>query len=205
MSKNLSTTPYYQLPNRQEFFKFLEQQSNNRDPASQVMWSANWRNEPSTLPFILECSNRFRGPNGSFHIIFDQGVIIGCGGVYRSAFDSSLCLAGTRTWLDSKYRNHSIMRDFLLPTHKEWAIKNNCKGIALCFNDYNKNIIETFKRIRLGESSTRINDRTPEHLFYSGLHEVPFSVNVQHTEQWLIYEKLDSKWDFDWRSIKFQP
>ena len=202
MSKNLTAIPYYQLSDRNAFLKFLEQQSNAADPASTVMWSANWQKNPSTLPYILERSNRFRGPMGSFHVIFDQDEIIGCGGIYRSEFNSSLCLAGTRTWLDKRYRNQSVIRNFLLPIHKEWAIKNNCKSIALCFNSYNKNIIEIFKRRRLGEQIDRFKNQKPRHLFYTGVHTVDFLVNIQHTPQWVIYEKLDSDYSFNWEMIK---
>lgn len=200
---NLTAVSYYHLPNKQEFFKFLKNQSNSKDPSSQVMWSNNWQTENSTLLFILEYTNRFKELNGDFHIIFDQDRIIGCGGVYKSSFDKSLCFAGTRTWLDVEYRNKSIIRDFLLPIHKEWALDNNCKAIALCFNSHNKNIIETFKRTRFGESSERIKNRKPRNLFYNGLNIVPFSVNVQYTEQWVIYESIDDTWDFDWNTIKY--
>ena len=71
----------------------------------------------------------------------------------------------------------------------------------MCFNDYNKNLIEIFKRTRLSESALRIKSRGPADLFYTGLHEVDVPVNIQYTQQWVIYEKLDSKFDFDWKIL----
>jgi hypothetical protein len=78
----------------------------------------------------------------------------------------------------------------------------NMKIIALSFNDYNKNIIQIFKRGRLGEKPGRINSRESKNLFYNGLCEVKFPVTIQYTPQWVIYEQLDSSFKFDWNTLK---
>ena len=90
----------------------------------------------------------------------------------------------------------------MLVEHKKWCINRNIKLIALTFNDYNKNIIQIFKRNRLGESNARVNKREPNNLFYNGIEEVEFPVIIQHTPQWVIYEKLDKSFNFDWATIK---
>jgi len=87
-----------------------------------------------------------------------------------------------------------------LTREKQWAIENKFKAIALCFNDYNKNIIEIWKKRRLGEVRT---PRTPRHIFYNGMNQVDFAVNIQHTKQWIVYEKLDESFKFDWTSISY--
>lgn len=76
------------------------------------------------------------------------------------------------------------------------------KLIALSFNEYNKNIINIFKRNRLGEKAGRINNREPKNIFYNGLNEVSFLVNIQYTPQWVVYEKIDDTFDFDWSTLK---
>ena len=48
----------------------------------------------------------------------------------------------------------------------------------------------------------RINKREPKNLFYNGMEEVKFPVIIQYTPQWVIYEKLDKSFSFDWESIK---
>jgi hypothetical protein len=73
----------------------------------------------------------------------------------------------------------------------------------LTFNEYNKNLINVFKRRRLGEKNDRCNTREPKHLFYTGLNEVPFAVTIQYTKQYALYEKIDSSFDFDWETIKW--
>ena len=152
---------------------------------------------------ILEHTERFFESRGTFLILYNNGEIFACGGVYKSQFDSEVALAGARTYIDKKYRHNSILREYMLPYHKQWAKSHNCKIVALSFNEYNKNIIEVFKRRRLGETFDRIKTRNKEHLFFNGLNELEFPVNIQYTKQYVIYEKLYD-YDFDWESIKWQ-
>jgi hypothetical protein len=122
--------------------------------------------------------------------------------VYISDFSNRIAIGGVRTWVTKEYRNNSILREYLLPAHKLWCQERNIDILALTFNEYNKNLPKVFKRRRLGESIERITSREPKHLFYSGLHEVPFALSIQYTKQWLIYEKL-SDWNFNWETIKW--
>ena len=188
---------------KSEFFNFLKLASTETQlPAHSNMWDDNWINQNNTLPYVLECTDRFKDDNGQFHIIFSDDEIVACGGVYKSDFNKSVALAGTRTWVKKEYRNHSLLREYMLPIHKSWSIAQGCKIVALCFNDYNKNLIKVFKRARLGENSDRISNRNEQHLFYSGVQELDFPVIIQYTPQWVIYERLYD-WDFDWINIKY--
>jgi hypothetical protein len=81
-------------------------------------------------------------------------------------------------------------------------MNKGCKQVALCFNDYNKNIKNIFYRTRLGEQTGRVFQRSPEHLFFSNINELPFLVNIQYTPQWVLYEKIDATWEFDWSVLK---
>jgi len=192
----------YKDINRDYFFEFLKKEFlEYKHPARVNMWHDDWQEYPNTLPYLLEITKRFNSDKGNFFIITDDDKIVGCSGVYKSDFNDRIAIAGVRSWLSKKYRNKNLLKKFLFPKHKEWALKNNCGQIALCFNDYNKNLIEIFKRTRLSESALRIKSRGPADLFYTGLHEVDVPVNIQYTQQWVIYEKLDSKFDFDWKIL----
>jgi hypothetical protein len=185
---------------RDTFFDFLKT-TNTSDPASNNMWDDDWENKNYTLPYILEKTDRFNGENGEFHIVFDDDKIIACGGVYISAFSQHISIAGTRTWVDKHYRNKLIMREVLLPRQKAWSIEQGSKLIAISVNEYNKNLLKPFKRIRLGEDKNRMTARQPHHLFYNGAIEVKFPVTIQYTKQWVLYEKLDPRFEFDWQII----
>lgn len=194
---------YRQLVDTAEFFKFLETESlEATQPASVNLWSANWETNAHTLPYLLTKTDRFNGSNGEFFILRDGDKFVACGGVYISEFSTDVAIAGARTWVNKEYRHLALNKDYLLVEYKAWAVDNKLKTIALSFNDYNKNMIQIFKRGRLGERVGRIAGRKPKHLFYSGLHEVNFPVTIQHTPQWVIYEKLDSDFNFNWGVLK---
>jgi len=185
------------------FFNFCKEASLEvSQPASKNMWADNWQERNDTLPYLLEIEHRF--DNGEFYILIHKDAIIGCSGVYISEFSPDVCIAGVRTWIHKDFRNDSINREYLLPAQKQWCIDRRCKVIALTFNEYNKNIIQIFKRKRLGELTDRVSCREPRHLFFNGLEELSFPVKIQYTKQWLIYEKLDTSWQFDWNQIQYE-
>ena len=193
----------YTKKSSSKFFKFLEKEcTDNSDAASENMWSDDWQNQPNTLPYILLNTERFSGGDGEFHIIKDGNKIVGCGGVQLAHFNNRVALAGVRTWITTEYRNKMIVARHLLPVHKAWAIKKNCKQVALSFNQYNKNLTRPFTRTRAGEAGDRIQRRTPDMMFYNGVNELDFKVCIQYTPQWVIYEQLDADWNFDWNILK---
>lgn len=194
---------YSELSDDSAFFNFLKTESFEADqPARVNIWEENWKTNPHTLPYILTNTSRFDGINGEFFILYDNDEIVACGGVYISGFSKHIAIAGVRTWVKRDYRHLSLNKDYLLVKHKRWAMDRGMKMLALSFNEYNKNMIQIFKRNRLGESPGRITNREPKNIFYYGLHEVGFPVKIQYTPQWVIYEKLDNEFEFDWESLQ---
>lgn len=192
----------YQEFDRGVFYDFLKNESlNSKDPASKNMWDDNFGTH--SLPYLLEKTKRFSPGNGDFHILTYNQNVIACAGVYISEFSKTVALAGTRAWVTKEYRNKHILREYLLPEHKLWAINNQCDAVAICFNEYNKNLITVFKRTRFGESSTRVAYKESKHLFYNGINEVNFPVKIQNTKQWVLYEILNDQFKFDWGDIEY--
>lgn len=187
---------------KDHFFEYLQSMKATNILAYSNMWDDNWMTKINTLPYILEHTDRFDDVNGKFHIIYNDSDIVACGGVYRSQFSDLVGIGGVRTWTNDKYRHQSLLREFLLPLHKAWCVENNIKTIVLSFNEYNKNLIQVFKRRRFGEHQERINNRKPHHLFYNGVNELEFPVTIQYTKQWIVYEILDPTFNFDWTTIK---
>lgn len=177
------------------FENYCKEQSKSADPAAKNMWGHGL----NTLTYILSNTDRFKSRKGEFYILFADNSIAACSGVYISEFSKYIALAGTRTWTTKEFRNLNLSRNYLLPAQKAWAIEHECKQIAICFNDYNKKLMRTPFRSRLGEPPIF---RTSRHLFHSNINEIPFAVNIQDTPQWVLYESLDTNWNFDWTSIK---
>lgn len=190
--------------NNTKFFQWLEDEfKTSSDSARTNMWDHSWQKKKNTLPYILNNTDRFQDNNGAFFVLTDDDKIIGCSGIYKAPFCESIGVAGTRMWISKSYRNKSLARDYILPAQKSWAVDQGLKQIALTFNEYNKNLIESFKRIRFGESSNRLTQREPKHIFYNGLVEIEFPVEIQHVRQWVIYEPLDITWSWNWNQIRW--
>lgn len=169
------------------------------DPAHVNMYHEQWQNNSETLPYLIYQSSRFAKDNGEFFILRINGKIEAISGVHVSSFDSNVAIAGIRSWINPRYRAKMYIGHYLLPLQLSWAMNNNLKTIALSFNGYNKRLINYFKRSGIGVAKARNASR----LFYNGVHEVPFSVNLQYTEQWVIYDKIDMNYTPNWEKIKW--
>lgn len=183
---------------KSQLFDFLRNESNSNEPAAINMWHDDWERQPHTLPHKLFITTQYS--NGIFNLAFDGNDIVGCSGAYVSVFSEKVLIAGSRTWVAKSYRNMGLPREYFLPKEKAWAIEHGMSVIALTFNEYNKNLITTFNRMRLGESRSA---REPKHIFYNNMFVVPFPVNIQYTKQYVAYETL-TNWDFDWKSIEWK-
>jgi hypothetical protein len=193
---------FFQLDDRSLFLDFCEQAAKEiRQPAAENMYHPDWINNPNILPYQLIMTDRYLPPKGEFYFLLFNNQIIACSGIYQSEFNEQLVIAGCRTWINKEFRNLSIAREYLLPAQKKWAEEKNYSAIALTFNDYNKNIIEIFKKRRLGENRS---PRESKHLFYSNFNQVDHPINIQFTKQWIIYETLNEDWDFDWKTLTYE-
>jgi hypothetical protein len=182
------------------FYKFLIECSKETiQPASKNMYDIDWINKNNTLPYILNKTDRFT-KNGSFNVLFENDQVIACSGCYTSDFSSEVVIAGSRTWIKNNYRHKHLAREYLLPYEKQWAMNTNHKCMLLTFNDYNKNLIEIWKRKRLGETREK---RQPKHFGYNGIHTLDFPVIINYTKQYVLYEKLVPNFEFDWNTIKY--
>lgn len=179
-----------------------EECSKDDSPAMVNMYSLNWRVEQNTLRYILEVEEKFK--HGKYFILFDDKLPVASGGVYFSEWTDDIAMGGIRTWAHTEHRNKLLVAEHILPACKSWAIDNNCQAITLTFNDYNKNLIKVCIRTRAGESATRISGRTPRRLFYNGANVVDFPLEINYTKQWLIYEKLNNDFSFNWEEFKWR-
>jgi hypothetical protein len=198
MGFNVIPFDEYQYPDK--FLDFCKTASQEvTQPASVNMWSSSWEQDLHTLPYKLFIEKIYTAPRGTFYLVLHNNEIVACSGAYRSEFCSSVLIAGARTWVSNSYRNLLLLRDYLLPAQKKFAIDNNYQAVALSFNSYNKNIIKIWKRSRLGE---KLSPRESHHMFYNNFNEVEFPVEIQYTPQWVIYEKLNSNFNFDWNNLR---
>jgi hypothetical protein len=182
-----------------DFFKFIRSAAESSDPAAKNMYDKNWRNLPNTLPFLLYKTDRFH--NGIFVVVYCQKEIIACGGLYPSDFCSKFALAGTRMWIKQEFRNKFLARNHLLPYFKKYALDNDYQAIGVSFNEYNKNLAKTWFKRRFGEIR---NPRTFYYLGFDNLELLDFAVSIKNTKQYLLYERLDKEFVFNWSTVAWQ-
>jgi hypothetical protein len=197
------TKPYYTLTikERDQFIEFLKEASTETtQPAHTNMYDNDWHNKNNTLMYILEYTDRFRH-NGFYQVVFDNDKVIASGGAYTSDFSKDIAILGTRTWIHKDYRHKLISREQLLPNEKKWAIESGFKAIVLTFNDYNKNLMKLWHRTRLGESRP---NRESHHFGFNGVTEIEFPVDIQYTKQYVLCERLDPTFKYDWSSIQWK-
>lgn len=191
---------------KENFFNTLKSQVelDNKSPAMENMYSEQWRTESHTLRYLLEIENKFSKVNGAYYVLLDDGNCVASGGVHFSEWTNEVAMGGIRTWVHTEYRNKFLAADYILPACKKWAIKNECKIITLTFNEYNKNLIKTWTRIRAGENKNRIRKRKPKHIFFKNIVVLDYPLEINYTKQWLIYENLQDIFDFNWQDIKWK-
>lgn len=184
--------------NQTELFEFLQKISNDESPASKNMWNNNWKDQSETLPYLLYKKKRFTDPKGMYTILKINGEIKAIAGVYISDFDPNIAIGLVRGWVDKEYRGKFVLGNYIAPVQLAWAKEKKCKSFFLTFNEYNKNLVNIIKRNGLGRSK----NRNPKKLFFNGVYESPFPVEIQYTKQWVVYDMLDS-YTIDWEKIKW--
>jgi hypothetical protein len=175
-----------------------------RSPAMENMYSASWRTESNTLRYLLEVDNLFAKESGAYYVLLDDDKFVAAGGVHFSEWSNNIAMCGIRTWVHTDHRNKFLAADYILPACKKWSAKNECNIITLTFNEYNKNLIKTWTRIRAGEKKSRIRQRKSKHMFYNNLVAIDYPLEINYTKQWLIYENLSGIFDFNWQEIKWK-
>lgn len=185
---------------RENFFSFCKSAFEEKDqPAHTNMWDDNWQTNDNTLLYHLFISKRLCSETGETFVLKKDDNIIAVSSIYVSPFDSKVAIGGVRSWVINEYRGKFMIGRYLLPLQLAWAKNKNLKIIALTFNEYNHKLINYFKRSGFGIKK----NRNPNSLFYNGLHEVGFPINLQYTKQWAIYHKIDENYIPDWNNIRW--
>jgi hypothetical protein len=184
------------LPKVQEWCCEIQEENT---PAVKNMSIEDWQNKPETLLYILYNKTRFHN-TGEFFFLEENGKIIAASGVYESDFDKNIVLAGTRTFVNLEHRSKFLVARYLLPEQMRWSKERSYKIAALCFNEYNKNMVNMFLKNGFGV----VKNRTSDMMFYDNIQKVNFPVSIQYTPQWVVYYKIDKNYEYDWSKIKWK-
>jgi len=190
----------FHVDHKNFILKFCFDAFQEKDEPSHInMWDDDWGNNPSTLPYLIYHSNRFKQDNGDVFALLKFGEMIAISGVNKSDFDPYVALGGVRTWVNKSYRGQFLVGRHLCPLQLAWAKQRNYKTLCLTFNEYNKRLIPYFKRSGLGIQKKRnVNS-----LFYNGQFHVDYPLKINNTKQYVVYHKIDESYEPDWNSIRW--
>ena len=194
--------PFSKVTDREGYFKKVLEwcdriSKEDEKPAAYNMRIDNWENEKDTLAHILWNKTRFDG-RGEYFFLEYRGRIIAGSGIYRSDFHNQVAIGGVRAFINKEFRSQFLLARHVLPAQLAWATPKDYKAILLTFNDYNKNMIKMFTKTGLGVKK----NRTPDMLFYNGVHVIDYPILIKNVPQWAIYHKIDESFDFNWQTIK---
>lgn len=189
----------FHLKNKEQILEYCRTAFELRDhPSYENMWSENWENDKKTLPYLIYSGDRISRGRGEMFMLFDERQqIVANSGINISDFDESIAIGGVRTWLRVDLRGQFVVGRHMFPYQLRWAKEKNMKIVALTFNEYNKKLVNHFKRSGLGIKK----NRHPDTLFYNGVHVVDFPVMINATPQWVVYHKIDESYEPDWKAI----
>ena len=178
----------------EDFCRFAEKEIDK--PAHVNMSYTDWENKPNSLLYLLHKTNRFSENNGIFICLYDDENMVAVSGCYKAEFDD-VVIGGVRAWVLPKYRAKYLQANYLLKYQREWCIRQNCKAFILTFNDYNKKLMDILIRDgKYKEKATKgVGFSRPN--FYNNFQKLERKVIIQHTEQWVLYEKFkegEIKW-----------
>jgi hypothetical protein len=185
---------------KESFFTFCKAAFEEKDqPAHSNMWDDDWQTNDNTILYHLFVSKRLCCDTGETFVLMEGKKILAVSSIYISPFDKHVAIGGVRSWVVNDFRGKFMIGRYLLPLQLTWAKNKKLKTIALTFNEYNRDLINYFKRSGFGIKK----NRNPSSLFYNGLYEVKFPINLQYTKQWAIYHKIDEEYEPDWGKIKW--
>lgn len=167
---------------------FVDQQSVQHylHPATKNMQS---NIQEGLLSNILR-KDRWTSNLGEICILEYNDIVVGVSCVEHSDIHTELSTGGIRCWLDSAHRTSQLMSKFLLNSNLEWSILNNKQGMMLTFNDYNKIIYDTVKRINLGKSSGFGKIWSD---WWKDCIILDKQLDIRNTQQWCVIKPINLK------------
>ena len=165
-------------------------------PAASNMAPRNWQLSPETLLYKLTSEQLY--DTGGYGVWSQNGIPQAGGGWHRLSWHPDIVLQGSRSYTlpgcDIKY----LQSELWCQQYSE-ARLSGAKVVLGSFNHYNRKMVS---------QAIKINDpRNHKRSYYKNgwwyrepgikilpLRTLDHSVNIHHTEQWIVYHVID--WDF---------
>jgi len=165
-------------------------------PASVNMAPRDWQDHPETLLYKLHTERLY--DTGGYGILSDSVGIIAGSGYHTMTWHPDIIYCGSRSYTlpesDRKYP-----QSVLWYGQVDQAYHQGAKIILGSFNNYNSKMVS--QAIKINDPANHIRSYRSNDRWYRepGIRILPLktlthSVNIHHTEQWIVYHVID--WDF---------
>ena len=138
--------------------------------------------------FSVDNLKRWTTNNGQIALLYDNQNIAGVSAVETLYINPSLGSGGNRCWLLPAYRSTNEITTHLLNANFNWCKQNDKVGMVLTFNDHNKWIYDTIKKLSTNTGATL---GTVWSKWWSDCIVLPHRIRYFNTRQWAIIKPID--------------
>jgi hypothetical protein len=173
-------------PYRADYQIFLKKVEADESPAA-----INMGNEDNVgFLFSVNSLKRWTNNNGEIALLYDNLTenIVGVSAVETLYINSLLGSGGNRCWLLPAYRSTNEITTYLLNANFDWCKQNDKVGMVLTFNDHNKWIYDTIKKLSTNSGATL---GTVWSKWWNDCIVLPHRIRYFNTRQWAIIKPIN--------------
>jgi hypothetical protein len=171
---------------RNDYQVFLRKVEADKSPAAINMGTED------NVGFLFSVNNlkRWTKDTGEIALLYDNlsETIVGVSAVETFYINDTLASGGNRCWLLPDYRSNNEISTHLLSANFNWCKQNDKVGMVLTFNDHNKWIYDTVKKLSTNSGATL---GTVWSKWWSDCIVLPRRIRYFRTRQWAIIKPID--------------
>ena len=182
----ISTNSSDFIKHQAKYDQFLQLVESSDSPAAINMG----HEPPAGLVYLLKGKHRWNKDSGELALLHNDETdsIVGISAVEHSTLLPELGSGGNRCWLLPGYRTSNEVTTYLLNSNFNWCKENEKVGMVLTFNDHNKWIYDTVKKL---SSNTGTTLGTVWSKWWSDCIILPRRIRYFNTRQWAIIKPID--------------
>ena len=169
---------------RTDYNLFLAKVEADNSPAAVNMGEAD------NVGFLFSVNHLKRWTNhtGQIALLYDNQNIVGVSAVETLYINTLLGSGGNRCWLLPDYRSNNEITTYLLNSNFNWCKQSGKAGMVLTFNDHNKWIYDTIKKLSTNSGATL---GTVWSKWWDDCIALPHRIRYFNTRQWAIIKPID--------------
>lgn len=166
-----------------ELFLVRQVEQNPNVPACDNML---WKDNAGLLDNIKH-KKRWTKGTGQISILKKDSAIIGISCVELSDI-KELSIGGIRFWIDTNHRSKNVETTYLLADNLQWSVNSKMSGMLLTFNDYNKWIYDSIKRMTHGKAAGFSKIWSS---WWKDCIVLDKQMLIRYTKQWCVIKPID--------------